>query len=136
MKNGVGLLPLLVGLALLAAPWWSRTLPAGDYPLTLVLGSLFAGIGLAVLTPDSWPRLRTLGFVVFFAAFGVACAAIAWSPWTLDASGHAAIGGSAGFGLSAPPPLWACLIVGAFGLLFLGLALTGLLGLVRGRESG
>ena len=37
-----GLLAFLVGAGLLASPWWSKTLPASDYPLVIVLGAVFA----------------------------------------------------------------------------------------------
>jgi hypothetical protein len=135
MRSWSGLLPLMVGLALLAAPWWSSTLPATDYPLAFVLGSLFAGIGLAVAIPDSWPRVRSLGFVMLFAAFGTACAAIALSPLRTGADDSHTIGGVAGFAFSEPLPWWARLVAGLFGLLFLGLALLGLRGLVHRQDE-
>ena len=35
----------VVGAGLLASPWWSKTLPAADYPLVIVPGAIFATFG-------------------------------------------------------------------------------------------
>jgi len=37
-----GALPVLVGVSLVTAPWWSTTLPRTDYALTIVLGVISA----------------------------------------------------------------------------------------------
>lgn len=126
-----GLLAFLVGAGLLASPWWSKTLPASDYPLVIVLGAVFACIGAFAALPDSWPRLRTLTFALFMAAFGVVCAALTFTPLHPDADGTYRIGGVAGFATSAPMPLWVRLVAAFFMIVCLGTAALGLWGLVR-----
>jgi len=71
-----GLVAFFVGVALLCAPWWSSTLPASDYPLVIVLGTVFAAIGLFAALPESWQRLRALSFALFMGTFGLVCAAL------------------------------------------------------------
>ena len=128
----VGLFVMAVGLGLAAAPWWSATLGRDDYPLVWVLGALFGGIGLyAALPGDRLPRLRAFAFVLFLGAFGVVCAALALAPSAPGADGTYAIGGVMGV-RGMPIPWWARIVAGTFALLFLGLALTGLWGMVRG----
>ena len=129
------MLPLAVGLGLLAAPWWSATLDRADYPLVIVLGLLFAGIGAAVCVPESWPRLRTLAFTVFFATFGVICAAIVFSPTRASADGTLTIGGVAGFAVSQPVPWWARTIAAVFGLIFAVAAILGIRSLIVGARD-
>lgn len=131
MRDWAGLLPLLVGVGLVSAPWWSSTLPAADYPMSVVLGTLFAGIGGAVCVPESWPRLRSLAFIVFFGAFGTICGAIALSPRTPAPDGTITIGGVAGFSISEPVPWWARTITGFFAVLFIVAAVLGAWGLLR-----
>ncbi len=126
-----GLLAFLVGAGLLASPWWSKTLPASDYPLVIVLGAVFACIGAFAALPDSWPRLRTLTFALFMAAFGVVCAALTFTPLHPDADGTYRIGGVAGFATSGPMPWWARLVAAFFMIVCLGTAALGLWGLVR-----
>ncbi len=99
MKAAPGLFVLLIATALLVAPCWSSTLPASDYPLTIVLGTAFAAVGVFAALPDSWPRLRTLSFAAFMATFGLVCAALTLSPLHPAADGH---GPSAGLPDSAP----------------------------------
>src|SRR5450432_1055997 len=102
MKAVPGLLAFLVGAALLGSPWWSSTLGRGDYPLVIVLGAVFAAIGIFAALPDSWPRLRTLSFSGFMAAFGLVCAALTFSPRHPSADGTFTIGGIAGFATAGP----------------------------------
>lgn len=130
-----GLLPLAVGLALLASPWWSSTLGRADYPLVIALGVLFAGIGAAVCIPDAWPRTRTLAFVVFFATFGVICAAVVFSPMHAAPDGTVAIGGVAGFTVSQPVPWWARGVAALFGVIFIVAAILGAKGLIAGARD-
>ena len=59
MRAVPGLIAFLIGAALLAGPWWSSTLPRSDYPLVIVLGAVFAAIGVFAALPESWPRLRS-----------------------------------------------------------------------------
>jgi hypothetical protein len=129
-----GLLPVAVGVALIAAPWWSVTLDRGDYPLVVVLGLLFAGIGAAVCIPDSWPRTRTLAFAVFFATFGLICAAVVFSPMHPAADGTVSIGGVAGFAVSQPVPWWARAVAAFFGLIFLIAAALGMKSVLGSRN--
>jgi hypothetical protein len=126
-----GLLAFAVGAGLLVSPWWSQTLPASDYPLVIVLGAVFACIGAFAALPDSWPRLRTLAFALFMAAFGVVCAALAFTPLHPDADGTYRIGGVEGFATSGPMPWWARLVAAFFMIVCLGTAALGLWGLVR-----
>jgi hypothetical protein len=54
MSAAPGLLAFFIGVALLCAPWRSSTLPSSDYPLVIVLGMVFAPIGVfaaLALTP-------------------------------------------------------------------------------------
>jgi hypothetical protein len=127
-----GLIAFLVGAALLAAPWWSSTLPRGDYPLVIALGSVFAAIGVFAALPESWPRMRTLSFAVFMATFGLICAALAFTPLHPGPDGTWTIGGVAGFAASAPMPWWARIIAGFFAIVCLGAGVLGLWGLARG----
>jgi hypothetical protein len=46
MRAAPGLLALLIGAGLIGGPWWSSTLPESDYPLVIVLGIVFAAIGI------------------------------------------------------------------------------------------
>jgi hypothetical protein len=128
----LGLLAFLVGAGLLASPWWSKTLPASDYPLVVLLGTLFTGIGAFTALPDRWPRLRTLAMTLFMATFGTACAALMLTPFHPDADGTYHIGGVAGFATSEPMPLWARLVAAFFAIVCLGVAAMGAWGLLRG----
>ena len=65
MSAAPGLLAFFIGAALLCAPWWSSTLPASDYPSVIVLGMVFAAIGVFAALPESWQRLRALSFALF-----------------------------------------------------------------------
>ena len=71
MSAAPGLLAFFIGAALLCAPWWSSTLPASDYPLVIVLGTVFATIGVYAALPESWQRLRALSFALFIGTFGL-----------------------------------------------------------------
>jgi hypothetical protein len=127
-----GLLAFVVGAGLLAAPWWSATLSASDYPLAIILGAVFASIGAFAALPDRWPRLRSLAFAVFMATFGAFCAALAFTPLRPDADGTYAIGGISGFATSEPMPWWARIVAGFFAIVCLGAAAAAGWGLVRG----
>jgi hypothetical protein len=131
-----GLLAFLVGASLLAAPWWSSRLPASDYPLVIVLGCLFAGIGAYAALPDQFPRLRSFVFALAMGAFGAVCAALALTPFKPDDNGDYTIGGVAGFAISAPMPWWARIVAGFFALLMLGVAALGFWGLLRDLFGG
>lgn len=135
-----GLLAFLVGAALLSGPWWSSTLTPSDYPLVIVLGFVFAAIGIFAALPESWPRLRTLSFAVFMGTFGLVCAALALAPLHPAADGTWAIGGVAGFVSTGPIPWWARVVAGFFAILCLGTAVLGIWGLARdllgGRSEG
>jgi hypothetical protein len=126
------LIAFLVGAALLAAPWWSSTLTWSDYPLVIVLGVVFASIGLFAAIPDSWPKLRTLSFALFMATFGLVCLALTLTPLRPAPDGTWTIGGVAGFVTSAPMPWWARIVAGFFAIVCLGAAVPGLWGLARG----
>ena len=130
-----GLLAFLVGVGLLASPWWSARLPSSDYPMVIVLGAVFAGIGAYAALPDRWPRLRTLALTVFMATFGAFCAALALTPFHPDADGTYRIGGVAGFATSAPMPIWARLVAAFFAVVFLVVAALGIRGLIRGTSG-
>jgi len=133
-----GLLAFLVGAGLLASPWWSKTLPVSDYPLVIVLGAVFAGMGAYAALPDSWPRLRTLALTLFMATFGTFCAALASTLFHPDADGTYRIGGVAGFATSAPMPMWARLVASFFAIVCLVVAALGIRGLIcgaRGRDT-
>ncbi|MEO8675968.1 MAG: hypothetical protein ABI569_10335 [Casimicrobiaceae bacterium] len=123
-----------VGVGLLTGPWWSSTLPASDRPLVIVLGAIFAGIGAYGAIPDSLPRARTLAFVLFLGAFGLACAAIALAQVQPD--GTTIIAGVGRIAASEPMPVWARLVAGLFALLLLGSCGLALWGLVRGMIAG
>jgi hypothetical protein len=131
-----GLLALVVGLGLVAAPWWSATLPASDYPLAIILGTVFASIGSFAALPDRWPRLRSLAFAVFMAAFGVVCAAIAFTSFHPDADSTYSIGGIPGFATSEAMPWWARIVAGFFAIVCLGAAALGLWGILRDSVGG
>ena len=126
------MIAFLVGAALLAAPWWSPTLPRSDYPLVAVLGTVFAAIGVFAALPESWPRLRALFFALFMATFGLVCAALALTPLHPAPDGTWTIGGVAGFVTSEPMPWWARIVAGFFAIVCLGTAVLGLWGLIRG----
>lgn len=126
-----GLLAFLVGAGLLAAPWWSTRLPASDYPLVIVLGGVFAGIGAFAALPDSWPRLRSLALTAFMAMFGTVCAALMLTPFHPDADGTYHIGGVAGFATGGPMPWWARLLAAFFAIVCLVVAAMGAWGLLR-----
>jgi hypothetical protein len=127
-----GLLAFVVGAGLLASPWWSKTLPASDYPLVIALGAAFAGMGAFAALPDSWPRLRTLALTLFMATFGTFCAALMLAPFHPDPDGTYHIGGIAGFATSEPMPMWARLVAAFFAIVCLVVAALGAWGLVRG----
>jgi len=131
-----GLLAFFIGAALLCAPWWSSTLPASDYPLVIVLGMVFAAIGVFAALPESWQRLRALSFALFMGTFGLVCAALALTPLHPAPDGTWTIGGVAGFVTSEPMPWWARIIAGFFAIVCLGTAVLGLWGLVRGLFGG
>jgi hypothetical protein len=65
MRAVPGLIAFLVGAALLGAPWWSSTLPRGDYPLAAVLGMVFAAIGVFAALPEFWPRIARIVLCAF-----------------------------------------------------------------------
>jgi len=131
MRAVPGLVAFLVGAALLAAPWWSSTLLRSDYPLVIVLGSVFAAIGVFAALPESWPRLRALSFALFMATFGLICAALTLTPLHPAPDGTWTIGGVAGFAISKPMPWWARIVAGFFAIVCLGAAVLGLWGLGR-----
>ena len=131
MRAAPGLLAFLVGAALVTGPWWSSTLPASDYPLVIVLGVAFAGIGAFAALPESWPRLRAGVFAVFMGAFGLMCAALALTPLHPGPDGTLTIGGVAGFVASGSMPWWARIVAGCFAAVCLGAAVLGVWGLVR-----
>ena len=125
---------LLVGVSLVASPWWSATLPPSDYPLVIVLGVIFGGAGLFLSIPETRaPRLRTLAFCLWIGAFGLVCASIALMPFHPDADGTYRIAGVPAF-IAAPIPWWARIVAGLFGMLLLGASAAGLGGLVRGNR--
>jgi hypothetical protein len=133
-----GLLAFFIGAALSSAPWWSSTLPASDYPLVIVLGTVFATIGVFAALPETWQRLRALSFASFMGTFGLVCAALALTPLHPAADGTLTIGGIAGFASSAPMPWWARIVAGFFAIVCLGAAVLGVWGVVRelfGRRS-
>jgi hypothetical protein len=131
MRAVPGLFAFLVGAGLLSGPWWSSTLPAGDYPLVMILGVAFAAIGAFVALPETWPRLRTAVFALFMGAFGLMCAALALAPLHPSPDGTLTIGGVAGFAASGPVPWWARFIAGFFAIICLGAAAFGVWGLLR-----
>ena len=131
-----GLLFLAVGIGLLASPWWSATLGHEDYALVGLLGMMFAGAGLFVSLPeDRAPRLRTFAFAVWIGAFGIACAAVALTPFAPEADGTYTIGGIRGF-IATPMPWWARIIAGFFAVLLIGLSAASLWGLARNALQG
>ena len=139
MSSLPGWLAFLVGAGLLAAPWWSATLPASDYPLVIVLGAVFASIGAFAALPERWPRLRQLAFMMFMGAFGGVCAALAFTPFHPATDGTYTIGGIPGFAVSAPMPWWARIVAGFFAIVCLGAAVLGAWGLAHraaGRSAG
>lgn len=131
MKALPGVVALLVGIGLLSGPWWSSTLSRSDFPLVIVLGVVFAAIGIFVALPDSWPRMRTFSFSMFVGTFGLVCAALALSPGHPSADGTWTIGGVAGFAIAGPMPWWARVIAGFFAVILLGAGLLGVWGLGR-----
>src|SRR5258708_40304623 len=92
-----GIVALLAGAGLIAAPWWSSALAPTDYPLVLVLGVIFAGFGAYASLPVRYARSRTLVFALAMSAFGVVCAALVLTPFSPDPDGTYRIGGIAGF---------------------------------------
>jgi hypothetical protein len=126
MSAAPGLLAFFIGVALLCAPWRSSTLPSSDYPLVMVLGMVFAPIGVFAALPESWQRLRALSFSLFMGTFGLVCAALALTPLHPAADGTLTIGGIAGFASSAPMPRWARIVAGFFAIVCLGAAALGL----------
>jgi len=135
MRAAPGVLALLVGAGLLSGPWWSSTLPKSDYPLVIVLGTVFAAIGVFAAVPDSWPRLRTLSFALFMGTFGLVCASLTLMPLHPAADGTWTIGGIPGF-IGGPIPWWARLVAGFFAIVCLGTAALGLWGLARDLLAG
>jgi len=131
MSAGPSILVLLVGVALIAAPWWSSTLPATDHPLVIVLGSVFAAFAAYAALPERFPSLRTLAFCIGTTAFGAAGAALALSPLAPGADGTYAIGGIEGFRADLPMPRWAGIVAGLFAAVLLAVAALGLWGLLR-----
>lgn len=131
MSASAGILALLVGGALIAAPWWSSTLPASDYPLAYVLGAIFAGLGAYACLPERFSRLRTLLLAIGMGAFGSACAALAFSPLSPGADGTFAFGGIKGFSADQPMPWWARIAAGFFAVVLRSVAVLGLWGLLR-----
>jgi len=130
-----GLLAFLVGAGLLTAPWWSTRITASDYPLVLVLGTVFASIGAFAALPERWPRLRSLAFMLFMAAFGVVCTALTFTPFHPDPDGTYTIAGIRGLSASGPMPWWARIVAGFFAIVCLGAAVAGAWGLVRGNAG-
>jgi len=127
-----GLIALIVGAGLLAAPWWSTSLPASDYPLVIVPDAIFASFGAYAALPDSCPRLRTLAMTLFMAAFGVMCAAMTLTPFHPDPDGTYTIAGIHGLRASGPMPWWARIVAGCFAIVCLVTAALGAWGLLRG----
>ncbi|HEY3255776.1 MAG TPA: hypothetical protein VGJ91_17580, partial [Polyangiaceae bacterium] len=114
----------------LGGPWWSSTLPS-DYPLVIVLGVVFASIGAFAALPESLPRLRALAFAAFMAAFGLVCAALAFTPSHPAPDGTWTLGGVPRFITDGPMPWWARVVAGFFAIVCLGAAVLGFWGLVR-----
>lgn len=131
MRAAPGLLALLVGAGLIGGPWWSSTLPPSDYPLAIVLGVVFAAIGIFAALPDSWPRLRTLSFALFMGVFGTVFTALALARLHPAADGTLTIAGIPGFVGSESIPWWARVIAGFFAIVCLGTATLGAWGLAR-----
>ena len=127
-----GMLAFVVGAGLLAAPWWSTTLTKSDYPLVVVLGTVFASIGASAALPDRWPRLRQLAFMLFMATFGLVCTALMFTPFHPDSDGTYRIGGIPGFATSEAMPWWARIVAGFFAIVCIGAAALSAWGLVRG----
>jgi hypothetical protein len=127
--------PFVAGAGLLTAPWWSSTLTTSDYPLVVVLGSVFASIGAFAALPDRWPRLRQLAFMLFMATFGLVCAALLFTPFHPDSDGTYRIGGIPGFVASEAMPWWARIVAGIFTIVCLGAAALSAWGLVRDTTS-
>ena len=133
-----GLIAFVVGAGLLVAPWWSKTLPASDYPLVIVPGAIFVSFGAYASLPDSWPRLRTLALTLSMAAFGVMCAAMTFTPFHPDPDGTYTIAGVRGLATSGPMPWWARIVAAFFAIVCLGTAALGAWGLIRasgGRDT-
>jgi hypothetical protein len=128
----IGALLVLVGISLATGPWWSSTLARSDYALVIALGVVFGGAGLFVALPeDRVPRLRTFAFAMWMGSFGLVCATLALAPFNLDADGSYTIAGIPNF-VAQPIPWWARIVAGAFAVVLLGVAASGLWGLVRG----
>jgi hypothetical protein len=131
-----GGLVFAIGVALLAAPSLSSTLPPDDAPLLWGLGTIFAGFGAYVALPERCARLRTLVLVLALGTFGAFCAALVFTPFAPDPEGTYTIGGIHGFRTSTPMPWWARLVAAFFALVFLAASALGLWGLVRDFVTG
>jgi predicted small integral membrane protein len=131
-----GGLVLLVGLGLISAPYWSATLPTSDYPIVLILGVIFAGFGAYTCLPERYGKTRTFVFAFAICAFGLVCAALAFTPFVADADGTYAIGGISGFRLSTPMPLWARAVAAFFAAIFLPIGVVGIWGVLRAIVRG
>ncbi len=136
MNAVFGGLVFLIGVALIAAPSVSSTLPHTDAPLLWVLGTIFAGFGAYVALPERYARLRTLVFVLALGAFGAFCAALVFTPFAPDADGTYTIAGMRGFRTNMPMPWWARLVAAFFALVLLAASALGLWGLVRDFVTG
>ena len=136
MSSAPSMLVFLVGAGLLAAPWWSARLQPPDYPLVIVLGSLFAAFGTYGALPERFSRLRTLVFALAMGAFGTICAALTLTPFKPDANGYYSIGGVTHFTISGPMPWWARVVAGFFALVMLGVAALGMWGLLKDMLGG
>jgi hypothetical protein len=126
-----GIIVLMIGVGLLAAPWWSATLPASDYPIAIVLGVIFAGMGAYVCVPERFGRLRTAVFALAMGAFGLVCGALAVAPLAANADGSYSVAGIPGFVAAEPLPWWARIVAGFFAIICLSTAGLGLWSVVR-----
>jgi hypothetical protein len=138
--NAWGFPALIAQMAVffLAAMWLAINhvdVSASDYPLVIVLGTVFASFGAFAALPDRWPRLRQLAFMLFMATFGLVCAALMFTPFHPDSDGTYRIGGIPGFAASAAMPWWARIVAGFFAIVCLGAAVLSAWGLFRGTAS-
>lgn len=131
MKAIPGWFVFSIGAALFCAPWWSSTLPASDYPLVIVVGSVFAAFGAFAALPERRERLRTLTFALAMGAFGTICAALTFTPFHPGPDGTFAIGGIPGFAVGGPMPWWARAVTAFFAIVCIGAATLGLWSVVR-----
>jgi hypothetical protein len=127
-----GLIAIVVGAGRLAAPWWSKSLPASDSPRVIVPGPIFASFRAYASLPDSWPRPRTLALILFTAAFGVMCAVLSVTAFHPDPDGTYTIAGIHGLTASEPMPWWTWLVAGFFATVCIGAAGLSAWSLVRG----